>query len=150
MIIVSIYGLYSQLALNIPFGDRPMSDTMLIITTFFAVSISTVMFVFFLIARLETIVTTDSVYYRFVPLINKYRKIKAVEIAGCETRRYSPIKEFGGWGIRYNRKQNTYCYNVRGNLGVFIELKNGRKILIGSQDPHKLKFAIDKLTGVTK
>jgi hypothetical protein len=150
MIIVSVYGLYMQLVLHIPFGDRAMSDTMLVITTFFAVTVTTLMLIFFLIARLETIISMEGIYYRFVPFINNFRKIKAVEIARYETRKYSPIKEFGGWGIRYNRKQKIYCYNVRGNLGILIELKNGKKILLGSQDPHKIKSAIDKLTGVTK
>ncbi len=150
MLVGSIYGLYTQLVLQIPFGNRAMSDTMLIITTFFAVSVSTVMLIFFLVARLETIIRADGVYFRFVPLLNKFKMLKAVDIVSCETLQYRPIRDFGGWGIRYNRKQNTYCYNVRGNLGVLLHLQNGKKILFGSQDPHKLKTAIDKLTGVIR
>ena len=150
MIVASAYGLYTQLVLDIPFGTNHMSNTVLLITTFIAVSASTIMLIFFLFARLETVVSKQSFYFRFIPLINKPRIIRAVNIDYCEIRKYHPIKDFGGWGIRYNRKEKTMCYNVRGNLGLLIVLKNGKRILFGSQNPHKFKQAIDKLIGVNK
>lgn len=149
IVVTSVYGLYTQLVLGIPFGVLH-SNTMLLLTTFISVSIVTLLLIIFLIGKLEVIVAKDGLYYRYVPFFNKYRLIKPVEIAYYETRKYKPIMEFGGWGVRYSARQKTSCYNVRGNLGLFIELKNGKKILFGSQDPHKLKFAIDKITGVNK
>jgi len=95
-------------------------------------------------------VVNPSLLYRYIPFINKFRIIKPIEIRFYETRKYHPIKEFWGWGIRYDFKNKINCYNVRGNLGLYIELKNGQKILFGSQNPHKFKTAIDKLTGVNK
>ena len=149
VVATSVYGLYTQLVVGIPFGVL-QSNTMLFITTFFSVFVVTLLLIIFLIGKLEVIVTGDGIYYRYIPFINKYRLIKPVEIKFYETRQYKPLKEFGGWGIRYSRRQRTMCYNVRGNLGLYIELRNGKRILFGSKDPHKLKNAIDKITGVNK
>lgn len=149
IVAASVYGLYSQFILKIPFGVLH-SDAMLLFTTFFSVTVVTLLLIIFLIGRLEVIVTDKGLYYRYVPFFNKFRLIKPIEILHYETRVYKPLREFGGWGIRYSIKQKTNCYNVRGNLGLYIELKNGKRILFGSQEPHKLKFAIDKLTGENK
>ena len=55
----------------------------------------------------------------------------------------SPIAEFGGWGIRYGFGAG-WVWNVSGNMGVQLELDNGRKVLIGSQRPAELKDALDR------
>jgi len=54
---------------------------------------------------------------------------------------YSPISDYGGWGIRYGSIGKAY--NVSGNRGVQLELLNGERILIGSQKPEELAAAID-------
>jgi len=38
----------------------------------------------------------------------------------------------GGWGVRWWTKFGT-VYNVMGRIGLAIELKNGKKLLIGTQ-----------------
>ena len=57
-----------------------------------------------------------------------------------QTRQYKPIREYGGWGIRYGR--GGKAYNVSGNKAVQLVLKNGKRLLIGSQRPDKLVEAI--------
>ena len=46
-------------------------------------------------------------------------------------RTYSPVIEYGGWGMRYGR--NGTAFNVRGNVGIQIVKKDGKRILIGTQ-----------------
>jgi len=150
MVSISVYGLYSQLVLDIPFGTNPMSDEVLLISTFFSVLLPTLLLILFFIGRLEINIASDGLYYRYIPFINKYRHIKPVDIKQSETRKYKPIREFGGWGVRYSLKYKINCYNVRGNLGLYIELHNGKKILLGSQNPHELKIALDRITGHRK
>jgi hypothetical protein len=55
-------------------------------------------------------------------------------------RTYRPIRDYGGWGIRYGR--NGKAYNVSGNRGVMLEFSHGQKLLIGSQKPGDLANAI--------
>ena len=71
--------------------------------------------------------------------------IRFDEIENVEAITYSPIKDYGGWGIRYRYKAKAY--NVRGNKGVKVNLKNGRHILIGSQNHNALANAIDNFIG---
>ena len=46
--------------------------------------------------------------------------------------KYKPISQYGGWGIKYGF--NGKAYNVSGNLGVKVFLKNGSNIMFGSQN----------------
>jgi len=150
MVSLSIFGLYSQIVLDIPFGTNPVSNEGLMVVTFFSVLIPTLLLILFFIGRLEIMITDEGLFYRYIPFINKYRQIKAIDIQFSEARKYKPIREFGGWGIRYSLKHKVNCYNVRGNLGLYLELKSGKKLLLGSQNPHELKSALDKITGIGK
>jgi hypothetical protein len=49
---------------------------------------------------------------------------------------YDPILDYGGWGIKYNR--HGKAYNVSGNKGLQLYLKNGKRILIGTQKESEL------------
>ena len=53
---------------------------------------------------------------------------------------YSPLKEYGGWGIKFGFKGKAY--NVSGNKGVKIFLKNGLNIMFGSQKHKDLAKAL--------
>src|SRR5436305_222982 len=64
--------------------------------------------------KLVTRLTPDTLYLRFFPLWTK--RIRIADIASCESRTYSPLKEYGGWGVRYTAK--GWAYNVSGNRGV--------------------------------
>lgn len=44
----------------------------------------------------------------------------------------------GGWGIRLWTKYGT-VYNVSGNKGLFIKLKNGKTMVIGTQKSQELE-----------
>ena len=70
----------------------------------------------------------------FGALLPLYRKrFKLQEIAAAQAATYSPITEYGGWGIR-GWGRNT-ALNARGNRGVRLTLQNGSHVLIGSQRP---------------
>ena len=61
------------------------------------------------------------------------------DIARIYTRKYDPMEEFGGWGVKWGMSggRNNMCYTTRGDMGIQIELKDGRKILIGTQKPQE-------------
>lgn len=92
--------------------------------------------------RLTTEVRNDGIYIKMWPLHQTFRRISWSEIERYEVKTYNPIREFGGWGIRW--APGEMAYNVSGNRGVWIQCKNGRTILIGSQRAEDFIRAIDE------
>ena len=64
-------------------------------------------------------------------------------IRSYEAITYSPLREYGGWGIRYG--WNGKAYNVSGNQGIQLELSEGRRVLIGTQNPPQFLAALQSL-----
>ena len=91
-------------------------------------------------AKLRVKVSNKAIYYQFFPFHLKAYQIRLIEIESFKSISYSPITDYGGWGIRYSFRGTAY--NVSGNEGVHIELKNGKKILFGSQRPQEFEDAI--------
>lgn len=96
----------------------------------------------FLRLSLETRIDQYAIQFRYPPFINQWRKIDRETIQSAHVEKYSPWT-YGGWGIRYSG--NGWAYNVRGNTGIIIKKKNGRQLLIGTQQPLKAKEAIRNL-----
>ena len=117
------YGAIKQLVLNIPFGSNPAPDAVLFV---FWVIFGIGLPAFFYFIKMTTKLRIDGLYIRFFSL----RKILWDELKSYEVRTYKPIREYGGWGVRYGSKGKAY--NVSGNRGVQLQLKNGKRILIGS------------------
>jgi len=84
----------------------------------------------------------DGIYFKMWPLHWSFRRLPWSEVKRHEAKQYRPLREFGGWGIRWT--PGKLAYNVRGNQGVWIERTNGRAILVGSQTPEKFVKAIDE------
>jgi len=100
------------------------------------ITINVLVTIILIFAKLQTRLSESALYMRFFPFHFSYRKIDFDTIATVYARSYQPLGEFGGWGIRW-----TPCgraYNVSGNQGVQLELKNGKRILIGSQRAEEL------------
>ena len=137
------YGMIKQLGFGQPWGDRPMSDTALAIVgplvIFFTMGIT------YLFDKLKLIVEVrdDGLYIRFFPLSRQIIRYENIEKSYVRT--YRPLKEYGGWGIRYGRKGKAY--NVSGNRGVQLKLSGGKRLLLGSQQPEKLADAIAERMG---
>jgi hypothetical protein len=68
------------------------------------------------------------------------RRIGFAEIIGLEVRRYNPLLEYGGWGVRLGPK--GWGYMTSGNEGVQLRLRKGIPVLIGSARPRELEAAI--------
>lgn len=101
-------------------------------------------FVLFYTAKLTTEVRDDGVYVRFFPFHLEPVKIPFQDIEDYHPRRYQPFLDFGGWGIR--SEPGTKAYTVSGKKAVRIARKDGKSLLLGSKNPHKLVEAIDAKT----
>jgi len=79
---------------------------------------------------------------RYFPFVN--RTLPLGRIARWEARIYHPIREYGGWGVRYGGRRRGWAYNVSGNCGVQLELQDGTRILIGSQRADELVSGLER------
>ena len=144
---IFIYGIIKQIGMGRPFGDRPMSDIALIIASITVCVITFGIAAMMWYARLITEVRSDGLYIRFVPFHRREIHIPFENIATVEACTYKPVKEYGGWGIRRGTKGKAY--NVSGNLGVQLDFVDGKRLLIGSQNPEELTQAIEKMRHTT-
>ena len=134
------YGAIQQLVFKIPFGTKPASDELLLVLCMVPVF----MLLLFNLIRLDTRINSEGVFYKFKPFHFKEKLIAWSEIEKIYTREYKPIKEYGGWGIKGSWKKGK-AYNVSGNKGIQLELKNGKKILLGTQKPAEVDETLIKL-----
>jgi hypothetical protein len=132
------YGMVTQLIFGHTWGSKPLPDIALAVVGTFTILFGVGLPWFFFSLRLITEVREDGLYIRFAPLTHQI--IGYDDIVNCEVLTYKPIREYGGWGIRYGRSGKAY--NVSGNRGVQLKLSNGKGLLIGSQHPEKLAQAI--------
>jgi len=91
----------------------------------------------FTVLRLKTTIHEDGVDVYFFPF-NFYRKrLKWSDIRSIEVRKYNPIGEFGGWGLR--RGWRGMAFSARGNMGLQFTLQNGKTLIIGTQHPGEIE-----------
>jgi hypothetical protein len=93
--------------------------------------------------KMETEVRADGLYIRFFPFHLGSRKYTFSEISEYYSRQYSPLREYGGWGIRWSFRHGR-AYNVRGRQGVQLVLTDGKRVLVGTQRPEELVEAMDR------
>jgi len=100
----------------------------------------------FLFLKLVTEVSPDGLYVRYLPFHIHFKRIDPEDLSEYYARQYKPVREYGGWGIRYSFR-NGKAYNVSGNKGVQLVFKNGKRLLIGSQRAEELETAIRSIMG---
>lgn len=137
------FGIYRQLIEGRSFGNNPMSDTGLIVTTALMVLLNIALFGLFIFGNLTTTIDRKGISYRFFPFQRKFRHIDLRDIEQWEVVKYSPIKEYGGWGIRYGRMDTAY--NVSGNMGLRVTLRNRKRFLFGTRKPVALRDFMERL-----
>lgn len=86
--------------------------------------------------KLKTRIDEKGIYFRFFPFHFKDKFYAWNTIDKVYVRTYSAITEYGGWGMKggklWNKKRGV-AYNVSGDIGIQLILKNGDKILIGTK-----------------
>ncbi len=100
--------------------------------------------VLFYFINLETRIDEMGITIRFFPFQRVYYFVKWEEIETCAIRKYKPIMEYGGWGLRYSFT-NGKAYNIAGKKGLQLNLKSGKKFLIGTQNAIELDAFLQRL-----
>ena len=92
-------------------------------------------------SRLEVEVWADALRVAFGPLRILRKVIPYEEIQAPEAVTYRPIRDFGGWGVRF--RPGRTAWTVRGNRAVRLTLSGGKQFFIGSRFPHRLAERIE-------
>ena len=100
--------------------------------------------------KLTTRITEDGIYVRFFPFHFKEKFFPWETITSSYVRTYSPLMEYGGWGIKYSFKGNGLVYNTAGNVGLQLYFKEGEPVLIGTQKGDEIKQVLASLGHLTE
>jgi len=138
-ILITVWGFIQQVIMGIPFGNNPAPDWAFILIFAFIGALTGL----FLSMNLQTSIDKTGIQYRFFPFQTKTKLISWDEVDKVYVRKYRPIAEYSGWGIRYGK--NGKALNTSGNKGMQIILSNGKKLLIGTQRPDELQQVLFQL-----
>lgn len=105
-------------------------------------SVPVAILILFYFVRLDTEISAEGVSYKFFPVHIRLKTIPWSEISKAYIRQYKPLAEYGGWGLRYGLKGTGRAINISGNIGLQLELKNGKKILLGTGKGEEVKTYI--------
>ena len=164
VILLFIIGCIIQLGLGKPWGNNPLPDVGLIIITFVMLLLSANI----LWIHLKTFIDRDGIHIRMwmCPFYVKTKSFLWVDIAEVYIRKYRPVAEYGGWGIQNGKdsrnplenlrfsvgkikipqkETNNMAYNMSGNIGLQLVMKDGKKILIGTHKSDELSEVLQKL-----
>jgi hypothetical protein len=90
-------------------------------------------------AKLVTKIRDNKLSYQFYPFHLSEREINLDE-RKIEVTDYSPLKEFGGWGLRW--RPGKIAFSVSGSKAIRINSDEGREIVLGTQKPEEVKEAV--------
>lgn len=111
------------------------------------------MAILFLFLKLRTRIDEKGISFKFTPFHFKSILIHWKEVDKAYLRKYNAISEYGGWGIKGGIpwvKGNGRAYNVKGNIGLQLELRNGKRILIGTQKKNEVEAVLKRYSSKIK
>jgi hypothetical protein len=128
-------GMWQQLVLGKPWGDRPLPDAAFAVIGPFAILLSFLP-IAVLLMRLRVEVLADGIAVRLVGL-GRRQVILREELRGSALTHIGPMDGFG-----CKRHGTRLVYRMDGSEGVELDLSSGKKFVLGSQRPHALLDAI--------
>jgi hypothetical protein len=120
-----------QLFWRIPWGTPPTSDGGMIFLSVLAL----LLYIRLVTIRLVTDLDAQELVVRLKGFGRK-RTIPLAQIRAVKPAQFDAIRDFGGYGFRSGARGRAYI--ARGNGAVELELQDGRKVFIGSQQAAQL------------
>ena len=140
-ILITVPTVVTTSSLTWSIFNTPSNKSTIILTTLIcSIFLSSIIYLVY-IATLDTKITAVGVFIKYRPFHRKWILFPFESIQAAESCKYNPIRDYGGWGIRYGLKGKAY--NVSGNMGVLIKFSDGTRLLIGSQTNLQLVSAIN-------
>ena len=131
-------------------GNKVVSvDEQIVLAISMLILLLSALFIFS--SNLQTRIDEIGIHYKFWPIQRVKKSISWSNIKRCSVRKYSPIWEYGGWGLRgfiklkvFGMGKNGMALNVSGNMGIQIEFIDGNKLLIGTQRPDQVSEVLKR------
>ncbi|MDY3364411.1 hypothetical protein JSO61_009115 [Riemerella anatipestifer] len=136
-----LFGVFKQVIGGQQFGDKPMSNAGLLVATGLTIAFT----LLFVNIRLDTTIKKDGIYVRFFPYHLKFKYYSWDSLTKSYVRQYSPLTEYGGWGLRLGLFGKGTAFNVSGDKGLQLEFSNNTKLLIGTNKPDELTETLNKI-----
>lgn len=138
-IAIGVLLLGSLAAFNVGTSNSQQLGTGLMTTALVAAFIGFVMGK----ARLLTYICTDGIYIRYPPLQSAVSFFSWENIDCVYLRKYNPLLEYGGWGIKIGPMGRVY--SVSGTIGLQLVFKDGSKLLIGTHQPEEMARVLQRM-----
>ena len=94
------------------------------------------------IIKYDVELNRQEIRYRLFPIHFKHKIIPLEDIKDLRPVSFNPIGDLGGYGLRFNSKFG-WVYYLRGNSGIKIIKKNGKKLTLGVKNTSSFINAID-------
>ncbi len=139
--ILILYGMFELFMENKKQGINPLSSLDFLIVF----SIMLFLNALIITLRMDTYIDRNGIYFRYIPFRFRYKFYSWEIIEKAHVRKYSPTKEFGGWGYGKGLRLKNKAYNMSGNMGLQLEFYNGAKILLGTNREEELTETLKAL-----
>lgn len=106
-----------------------------------------IMALFFLM-NLKTVINQKGIHIQFFPFIREPKVFLWEDIQKIELKKYQPMVEYGGYGIR--GLGDDKAYNIQGDIGLKLYFKNGKKLMIGTQNPKGINKIVREICQMQK
>ncbi|MDQ7823625.1 MAG: hypothetical protein RDV48_12570 [Candidatus Eremiobacteraeota bacterium] len=112
----------------LPPGTEPIPYAWLLL----AILIPTYVTIFFMVNKMVIEVNDRSLVIQFGMTSLMRKEIPLSQVVSAEVVAYSPLWNFGGWGIRLGtfNGESTGCYTMRGKEGVLLTLSEKTKVFV--------------------
>ena len=129
----------------IPFViDKSFEDDFVVLGISISVVLLFAVYAFYI--NMKTIIDCNGIHIRMwlFPFYTYSKSFFWEDISEAYIRKYNPVLEYGGWGLRGG------AYNMSGNIGLQLILtKKGKmlkkQVLIGTNKPEELSETLQKL-----
>lgn len=135
------YAAYQQIVHAIPFGNDPAPDEVLVVIAVFLAVCAVAEAWFFRAMHLTTEVDEEQLSIRFFPL--RTQTIRRADIETCAVVRNTVL------GVGKQTMLGETRYSMGGSEAVQVILKDGRKLMIGSQRAEQLAAALRATPTIT-
>ncbi len=115
--------------------DEPQSSLLLVVL------VVIIGLLYLVLMPMEVEVVNEKMEVRFGQFGRPRWRFDLDRIRGARQVEFSPLKDYGGWGIRTRR--GKVCLNQRGDRGVEFDY-NERTYVVGSDDPERLLEALSE------
>lgn len=92
--------------------------------------------------KLSTKIDEHGIHVKMFPFHLKTVTYTWGELYSVDVVEYSPISEYGGWGLRISRKGKAF--SVKGNKGIKLQTADGKNRMIGTQKFDEAKIVIEQ------